>query len=69
MNNESVHLLSFIYYLSIDEFEKIKVGRKREFEAALAIAKEKKAKLEEVERAEKKYLEETQKRNYFCIIN
>jgi len=45
----------------LDSFAKMKADRKREFDAALAVAKAKKIKLAEAEKAEKKYLEETQK--------
>ena len=49
--------------LIIDTFAKLKADRKREFDDAMTIAKAKKARLVEAERAEKKYLVEIQKRN------
>ena len=44
----------------------MKADRKRDFDAALAVAKAKKIKLAEAEKAEKKYLEEIQKG---CLVN
>jgi TRAP-type C4-dicarboxylate transport system substrate-binding protein len=52
----------YIYYYIIDTFVKVKADRKREFDDAMIVARAKKARLVEAEKAEKKYLEEIQKR-------
>ena len=60
---KNIRVFFYFFCYIIDAFVKLKADRKREFDDAMTVAKAKKARLVEAERAEKKYLEGVQKRN------